>query len=157
MIDNIIENQIDWTEIVAAVVVIYSAALSTFNFIRDVDRDRYKAKLSSGIQYEIPGPGTPYIFVNLGNICSKPIIITEAGLYIKGIKERLAFFNDNVKLPSTVESGNSINSYTRLSEIESILNKYGIKKKTVKVRPYFRDALGKEYRGKYKKHVRGIL
>ena|GEM_PF-6704729 len=138
-------ESIKWTDIVASFVVLYSAVLSTYNLIRDINNDkpRGKVRLSWGFTVGLPNPMDLCIvtFVNTGKIKIK---VEECGLILPD-KRRLVFLQTD--LPQIIEPMNSVQEKEEISIIKDRIVSLGFKDK-IKIRGYYRDATGRFYYSK---------
>lgn len=145
-----VENNVSvsWTDIVAAVVVVYSAILSTITFIRQIQESKPKVKVKASYGYYLQTTySNPKIigeFINIGKI---PIKVSDIEINISKRKKgkKLVFTKHNyIQLPVMVQPGDSITTELDILDIKNTIEKSGIKMRK-KYRIRFKDVAGNKY------------
>ncbi|WP_077369699.1 hypothetical protein [Anaerosalibacter sp. Marseille-P3206] len=152
----IVSLESGWTDIVAAVVVIYSAVLSTITFIRQCMREKPIGKLEFGFiniigmmqghkmveenEFEI----NPSITFNNKGV--NKIKVTNIGIKLPN-DMNIYFLNKYVQMPQIVEPGNSFTTWTVGDKLVEELRKNDYNgEKTL--RCFATDAVGNKYHSK---------
>lgn len=151
----IIENQVtqitNWTDIVAAIVVIYSAGLSTFNFMKSLDDDRTKVRVEFTFETSVRDPKNhPSICVMVNNIGKKNVYIALFGFQVKGEKTNYYFTGNSNELLK-IEPGKTMHQSKLIEEVNRILKERNYSG-NVEIRPFCKDSFQKIYPGKYLKY-----
>ncbi|MDK2878128.1 MAG: hypothetical protein PWR06_844 [Thermoanaerobacteraceae bacterium] len=139
---------IKWTDIVAAVVVIYSAVLSTIVFIQQIrgDKPRGLVKISPGSLMGYNVEFNLKVIIEFTNIGKCRIKIINMGIILPNGYTCILINPPYVQLPAFVEPGDSIMNWMEPSDIRRELNKIGYKGEA-KIIAFAKDATGKIYKG----------
>ena len=137
----------DWQNVfnvIFALIAIYAACLSTFNYLRD--KAAIKVKVHLGL---IVGQGIPEhrLFFKAINVGRRPVIISGPPSLILDNEYHIAIFSSKIPAPK-LEEGEVYEEWIELGELREALVKSGGIPKAVR----FRDTVGREHIYRFKRN-----
>jgi hypothetical protein len=110
-----------------------------------------KVQLAYGFQRDFLGEvSSPLLLSSAMNSGTKTVTLTSSGLILPNKDKRYMFFvepHSNVHFPYELTEGKSCEVWLTQRELETDLQREGFSG-TIKVRGYYRDAIGNQYKSK---------
>jgi hypothetical protein len=141
----------DWTNIITAVVALYGAVLSTYMFITQLRKEKFriKVKITMGFMSFVSGStSNAMVFLSASNPGQKAVVLSAQGFMLPD-KRSMVFPNaqTNVTFPYELLPAKSCQIWIEAREIAETLKSHGFSKK-VKLIGFYRDQLDKVYKSK---------
>jgi hypothetical protein len=138
----------DWDKIVAVILGVYGAALTTYT-VWDKRRDKHptvKVSLAQGIPIFGHGAGDPMLTIRAANHGDKPLKFSGVGLYHRKTKQHAPIFSPRAdrQFPCTVPPGESVSVFLDMKETAADLLAEGLGD-TIKIQAYITDAADRKF------------
>jgi hypothetical protein len=143
-------NEVNWTAFIVPAVAIYGALLSTINLIaaRRDKKAKIRIQMSLGYLAFLGSTSPEMALIEIINVGRDPVTINGIGMKLPD-KKALALLKpqSNVSFPHQLDFGKSCTVWTSVQELADQLCEEGYSRQ-IKLMPYCRDQIGREFRGK---------
>jgi len=140
----------EWKDLITAIVAIYGAALTTYTIYTKRRESKTQIEVESQISFLVFGRGVSdaVVMLTAKNPGEKVVLLNTQGFILPDKKQ--VFFPlpySDVKFPYELQSGKDCKVWTDARQFAQTLKREGYYG-TVKLAPYYRDQLGRTYKGK---------